>query len=300
MSSSRENLQNIEISKIVYDADGGIFTNDLNVEDCLSDLPQGKITWLNLDGYSEDIVKRVGNHYGIQPLLQEHIMEQDARARSEVIDNQIFFLLTMLSYVDKNIETEKCSLLLGKGYILTFQEGKEGDEFGEIRDKLTKKVSTPLLRSDETFLFYTILAKIVDGYLSCIDDVAEDLEAIEEKIIQNKVKILPTLFLYEKKRILTTIKKLVRPFAEAVLKIIKHEQGRQVLEGVNFYLRDLIEKSQTVSENVDMNIEKCSGLLDLYFSMLGAKTNEIMKFLTIMSSFFIPLTFIAGLYGKSL
>ncbi|NJL11563.1 MAG: magnesium/cobalt transporter CorA [Microscillaceae bacterium] len=261
---------------------------------------KSSVTWINIDGIHDvQIVKTLGMYYNLHPLLQEDIVDTEQRPKVDFFEDNIFVVLHMLSYHPerRRVVEEQVSLVLGENYLLSFQEDKEGDVFGSIRQRLHSKTRGKIRNTGSAYLFYLLIDTIVDNYFVVLDSVAENLENLEEEIIRQNAPRDPTRDLYNMKRQLTMVRKAVRPMRDIVTQLIREEA--KFLESDNFYLRDLYDHVVQVSDNTDSYIDVVSNLLDLYLSIIGHKTNDVMKVLTIFSTIFMPLTFIVGVYGMN-
>jgi magnesium transporter len=221
------------------------------------------------------------------------------RPKADFYDNNIFIVARMLVYNHelKIVETEQVSFVLGETYLLSFQEDKEGDVFDEVRRQLRTKPKGKLRNMGETYLFYTLLDTIVAGYTEVMASIEEELDILEEKIFNDTPLKHPTKMLYDLKRQLISVRKAVRPLLDASSQLLKEEN--RFLNSTQIYMKDLRERIMQVSENVELSIDTCNSLLDLHLNLTSHKTNEVMKVLTVMSAVFLPLTFIAGVYGMN-
>ncbi|MCS6822010.1 MAG: magnesium/cobalt transporter CorA [Microscillaceae bacterium] len=257
-------------------------------------------TWINIDGvHDTQLIKKIGRYFSLHPLLQEDIINTDQHPKVDFYENNIFVVLKMLSYDEekKKIQTEQVSLVLGENYLLCFQEDKEGDVFEGIRQNLRKRTGK-LRNSNAAYLFYLLIDTIIDNYFYVLDRIAEDLEVLEERIIEADEQTQnPTRELYDCKRELFAIRKVARPLRDMVAQLVREDS--KFLVNTNFYMRDLYDHVIEVIENTESFIDITNNLLDMYLSILSNKTNDVMKILTIISSIFLPLSFIAGVYGMN-
>ncbi len=257
-------------------------------------------SWINIDGvHNTRVIKTLGLYFNLHPLMLEDIVDTEQRPKVDFYEENIFVVLQMLSYDEKEqrVESEQVSLVLGERYLLSFQEDIEGDVFDSIRQRLRNKPRGKLRNSGVDYLFYLLMDTIVDNYFLVIENIGEDLEKLEEQMIKEDQIDDPTRALYDKKRQLTTVRKAVRPLREIVTQLIREED--RFLHANNIYLRDLQDHIMQVGDMTESYIDVCSNLMDLYLSIIGHKTNDVMKILTILSTIFLPLTFIVGVYGMN-
>jgi magnesium transporter len=271
-----------------------------NVHDCFNYAERPSVTWINVDGTQDaQIIKNLGMFFHLHPLLQEDIMSINHRPKVDFYENNIFLVTRMLSYNHtlKQVETEQVCFVLGESYLLSFQEDKEGDVFDAVRHQLRSKPKGKLRNMGESYLFYVLLDTIVSGYLEVMEHINDELDVLEEKVMNDIYIQQPTKKLYDLKSQLTSVRKAVRPLLDATTQLLK-EEGK-FLDSTSFYMRDLRDRISQVSESVEIAIDTCSSLLDLHLTLMSNKTNEVMKVLTVMSAIFLPLSFIAGLYGMN-
>lgn len=293
--------EKINISVMDYNATSIYEAENMNIMACYDFKDkQDTVTWINIDGVHDTrLVKKMGMLYNLHPLLMEDIVDTEQRPKADFYENNIFAVVKMLSYdkLGKQVELEQVSLILGESYVLCFQEDKEGDVFDPIRERLRKKQNGKLRNSDASYLFYILLDTIVDNYFIVLEQISEDLERLEEEIINLDISKDPTKKLYSQKRQLLKLRKNIRPMREIVAQLVREEA--KFLNTTDFYLRDLYDHIVQVIDNTDAYIDTTSNLLDTYHTILGSKTNDVMKVLTILSTIFMPLTFIVGVYGMN-
>lgn len=271
-----------------------------DVQECFAYAENTSVTWINIDGVQDgQLIKSLGMFFRLHPLLQDDIMNTNHRPKVDFYENNIFLVTRMLSYKHelKEVETEQVSFVLGESYLLSFQEDKEGDVFDAVRHQLRSKPKGKLRNMGESYLFYVLLDTIVSSYVDVMEEINEELEILEEKIMNEEAIQQPTKKLYDLKRQLMSVRKAVRPLLDATTQLLK-EEGK-FLDSTNFYMRDLRDRISQVSESVEIAIDTCKSLLDLHLNLTSNKTNEVMKVLTIMSAIFLPLSFIAGVYGMN-
>lgn len=256
------------------------------------------ITWMNIDGLHDvSIIKKIGEFVGIHPLIMEDIANTGQRPKLEMSDDYVFLSLKML-YLDdnkNNIASEQFSLLFGKNYVISFQE-KVGDVFDSIRTRLHKSIPrTKLMTSD--YLAYALIDAIVDHYFVSLENIAEQIELIEDALIEHpKPSDLETI--HDLKRQLVLMRKAVWPLRE-VIGGLERTETPLIQTGTKLYLRDLYEHTIQVIDTVETFKDMVSGLLDFYLSSISNRMNEVMKVLTIIATIFIPLGFLAGVYGMN-
>ncbi|TAF65852.1 MAG: magnesium and cobalt transport protein CorA [Cytophagales bacterium] len=300
------NENTAKLSLLAYNPVSFVETVVQDIRDCTQLRQEHEVMWINLDGVKDSKqVKKVGMYFDLHPLLIEDICNTNIRPKIEFYQDHIFVSLKMLSYQreEKNLFIEQVSLILGNNYILSFQEDIEGDVFEPIREKIRKQHNGKVRNSNAAYLFYSMLDAIVDGYTITLEDINEGLEKLEEEIIEKEAERNPTKELYEFRKKLKSVYKHINPVREISSVLLRTENDTmksvQQLQKVHIYLQDVNDHTLQVIENAEAYIDATANLLDLYLSILSNKTNDVMKFLTIFSSIFLPLTFIAGVYGMN-
>ncbi|WP_332449648.1 magnesium/cobalt transporter CorA [Methanoculleus sp.] len=255
------------------------------------------VTWINVDGvHDAGVIRDVGEAAGIHPLTLEDIANIRQRPKIEDYGDYLYVAIRMLSPDgDGEFQTEQVSLVLGNGYVVSFQE-QPVDLFERIRERL--RAGAGRIRSEGAdYLFYSLLDAIVDGYFAVIEEFGERIEAVEEEVVAEPDR--ETLqAIYALKRSLVALRRSVWPLRDVVAEL---ERGESPLirEPTFVYLRDVYDHTIEVAETVETYRDMMTGTLDVYLSSQSSKMNEIMKVLTIIATIFIPLTFIAGLYGMN-
>jgi len=269
------------------------------VEECFSFKDKSTMTWINIEGIHQvEILEKLGNCYGVHPLVLEDILNTDQRPKMEDIGDYIYIVLKMLYYDDKSngIITEQISLILSKNFVISFQEGKEGDVFDPVRERI-RSGKGKIRKRGSDYLAYSLLDSIVDNYFIILEKLGEKIEVLEEELIANPTR--KTLQIINNlKREMIFLRKSVWPLREVISGL---ERGESLLidESTRIYLRDVYDHTVQVIDTVETFRDMLSGILDVYLSSISNKMNEIMKVLTIIATIFIPLTFIAGVYGMN-
>ena len=257
-----------------------------------------KVTWFNIDGLSNTKdIEKLGKYYDLHQLIIEDIVNTNQRPKIDEYQDYIYVVAKML-YHGKNghIENEHISFVLGKDYVLSFQEAG-GDVFNNVRDRLSE--SHGRIRSNGAdYLLFALLDAIVDNYFIVIEDIADKIENLEERLFESQPNDDITFEIQELKRAILRIRRAVFPLREVVSRLEKMD-GDLINDRTRNYLRDLYDHILQVSDNIDIYREMTWGLMDMYMTTISNKMNEVMKVLTIIATIFIPLTFIAGIYGMN-
>jgi len=270
-----------------------------NVEECFVFKGKPTVTWINIDGLHQvDILEKLGSCYGIHPLVLEDILT-DQRPKVEDYEDYIFIVLKMLYYneekEDELFDADQVSLILGPNFVISFKK-KELDVFNPLRDRLrTGKGRIRRLGTDN--LAYSMMDAIVDHYFVIMEKLGERFEDLEDEVVANPdPSTLPAI--YNLKRDMLFLRKSVWPLREAVSKLQRIDSPL-ITDATKIYLRDVYDHTIQVIENLETFRDMSASLLETYLSSLSNRLNEVMKVLTIISTVFIPLTFIAGIYGMN-
>ncbi len=270
-------------------------TNDIheafNYEDSTN------ITWINVNGLSNtDDIITLGTHFELHPLIQEDIVSTYQRPKIDEYEDYLFIVFKMLHYDDEKLTNEHISMVVGKDYVLTFQEA-EGDVFGDLRERLEHgKGRIRTVGSD--YLMFAILDAVVDNYFTVMEFLSNKVELLEDKLFDKKEDPDIAEEIQGLKKDILRIRKAVVPLREVVNRLEKIESPL-IEERTNKYIRDLYDHIIQVNESVEIYREMIWSLMDMYMTTISNKMNEVMKVLTIMSTIFIPLTFLAGIYGMN-
>ena len=291
-------VEKAKITIIDYDAAQFQEKEVETIEECFPFRDTPTITWINIDGLHEvGIIEKIGKHFSIHPLILEDILHTGQRPKMEDFEDHIFLVVKMFYYDEKDneIKMEQVSLLLGSNFVISFQE-REGDIFNSIRERIRNHKGR-IRRMKADYLGYALLDTIVDNYFIILEKIGEDIENMEEELVTRPTpETLQTI--HNLKRELIVLRKSIWPLREVVNSL---ERGESPLinEATGVYLRDVYDHTIQVIDTIETFRDMVSGMLDIYLSSISNKMNEVMKVLTIIATIFIPLTFVAGLYGMN-
>ncbi len=273
-----------------------------NLNDCHFSATEIGVQWLDVVGIHEPhVLELIGQKHHIHNLVLEDIMNTRQKPKLDFFDDSYLFLsLKMLhssSEKDKlKIVPEHVSLILGMNYLISFQEQRTGDIFEPIINRLKESVGKTR-KNGADYLFFTLLDLIVDDYLEIIEDIDEKVTIIEEQILKQTSRD-PITDLYDLKRELALMRKYISPLRGLVNELLM-EQTALIQANTVPYLRDVHDHLNQVIDTIDAHRELLTGLMDIHYSTLSNSMNSVMKTLTIYSAIFMPLTFIAGIYGMN-
>jgi magnesium transporter len=267
-------------------------------EELVAHLDNQRVTWINIDGLGDiEILRTLGSRFNLHPLALEDVLDTAQRPKVEQYDNYLFIVAHML-YLDhgKVMCGEQVSMFLGKHFLITLQEEAEFDVFEPVRARI-RNTSGSIRKAGPDYLAYALLDSIVDHYYPVLEDVGAKIDLIEDQLVEVPATS-PVGELHGHKRALTHIRRFIWPVRD-VVNFLMHEEGGLVTKGTKVYLRDCYDHTVQLMDLVESYRDVLSGLMELYLSAVGIRTNEIMRVLTVISSVFIPLTFIAGVYGMN-
>jgi magnesium transporter len=288
--------QRVILELISYDADHYSKDADQPIEDLLKKIKPEQVNWLNVDCLHESsLIENIQNHFNLHSLLIDDILN-DQRPKSEEYDDYLFFTLKMLYSINGNkIDYEQISFVLGKDYLISFQE-KEGDLFDPFRERI--RLSQGKVRKKKAdYLLYRLIDIIVDSYYTILDNIGEQVEEAEEDVVRN-----PSTRTFHKiqsiKKELIYLRKAVYPLRDAIGRVIKNEYGFVEEENIRFF-SDIYDHVIHLIDSLETYKDLTSSLMDIHINTMNTRMNEVMRLLTVISTIFIPLTFIVGVYGMN-
>jgi len=270
----------------------------VRLEECFKPQPLQTVRWINIDGLADiSVIEGIGRQYGVHPLILEDILSTGQRPKCDDSTSHLFVVFRMLQYsdADQRIQSEQVSILLGTGYVVSFQESV-GDVFDPIREQIrTGRGRVRNTKAD--YLVYRLMDAVVDGYFLILEKLGERVEALEQEVIKEPSE--ETLnHIYARKRELIYLRKSVWPLREVISQIEK-TASPLITDSTEPYFRDVYDHTIQVMHSVDTFRDTVSGLLDIYLTSISNRLNAIMKVLTIITTIFIPLSFIASIYGMN-
>ncbi|AAM32336.1 magnesium/cobalt transporter CorA [Methanosarcina mazei] len=258
----------------------------------------GMNLWINVDGLDQiGIIEKLGGYFGVHPLTLEDVLNTGQRPKMEDYDSYIYAVLKMMLLDEEREEIliDQVSIIFGTNYILSFQE-REGDAFNPIRDRL-KNSASRLRKNGVDLLAYSLIDAVVDNYFLILEHFGEEIEDLEEQLIVDPMP--ETLKAIQKyKRDMITLRRSVWPLRE-LINSLQRTESQLIKESTQIYLRDVYDHTIQVIDSIEAFRDILSSMVDVYLSSLSHRMNDIMKVLTIIATIFIPLTFIAGVYGMN-
>jgi magnesium transporter len=296
--TGRKKMERTRITFLDYDA--GHFA-EAEVDDLAHVLPfrdSPTVSWVNIDGLHDvELVRRIGDHFGVHPLVLEDIVHVGQRPKAEVYEGYLYVTLSMLGWnaEARQVEDEQLSLLAGENWVLTFQE-RIGDVFEPVRVRL-RQTKGRIRQRGADYLSYALVDAVVDRYYGVLEPLGEHADELELEVMDDPDEGTVRR-LHHVKRELVAMRRAVVPVREVANDLMRTE-STLVADDTRVFLRDVQDHALQLADAVESLRDVTSGLMDLYFSTVSQRTNEVMKVLTIMASIFIPLTFMAGIYGMN-
>ncbi len=279
----------------------GSLVSEREIQDpaeCRSFVENDTISWIDVEGIHDvATVQEISNSVNLHPLVIEDILNVDQRAKMEEFDGYIYLVLKMFHLKNNDeIVPEQVSIILSKNYVVTFQEGIEGDTFQEIRTRIRSNKGI-INKMSSDYLVYSIIDSIIDSYFTVLEVFGDRIEKLEEELVNNPEKRTLT-DIYRIKREMLYIRKSVWPLREAISRLERGE-SELVTRNTHLYLRDVYDHTINVLDTIETYRDMLSGMIDIYLSSISNRLNETMKYLALISTIFIPMTFIASIYGMN-
>jgi magnesium transporter len=288
----------VHISYMDYDEQSFQEQQGVSVEECLPFKDTPTITWINIDGIDEiPIIEKIGRAYDLHPLILEDIVTAGQRPKFDNHERYAYIVLKMLSYqlAGDTIESEQISIVFGANFVLSFQE-KVGDVFDPIRDRI-RFAKGRVRKMGADYLAYSLLDAIVDSYFGILEKIGERIENLEDELIERPTeRILRQI--HALKREMMSLRRSVWPLRE-LLSAILRDESPLICRQTHIYLRDVYDHTIQIIDTIESFRDIVAGMLDIYLSSISNRMNAVMKVLTIIATIFIPLTFVAGVYGMN-
>lgn len=288
--------EKVILELISYNREEHERTDNIAVEDLLKKIDPNKVNWINMDGMSDlTIVEKLQTYFCFDALTLDDVLN-DQRPKAEEYDDYLFFTLKMLYRIEGDkIDYEQISFILGTNYLISFQE-KEGDMFDAFRERI-RLDQGKVRKMKVDYLMYRLTDIIVDNYYTILDNIGTQIDEIEECIYTDSAKEAFHKIQGIKKELIF-LRKAVYPLREALSKILKGETSFVQEENLR-YFSDVYDHTVHVIDTLETYKDLTASLLDIHMNTMNNRMNEVMKLLTIITTIFIPLSFISGLYGMN-
>ena len=268
-------------------------------EECAPYLDTESVSWVDVQGLgNEDILQRLGQVFKLHPQVLEEVMSVPQRPKFEDYNDQQLMICRMVIADDegKGFRSEQVSIVIKPNYVLTLQEESNSDCFGALRDRIRRKHATICCRGAD-YLVFCLIDAIIDGFFPILEDYGERLEELEQEVVRSPNR--QTLEkIYDIKRELIMLRRSIWPQRDAISLLIR-EDPVLMQDEVRTYLRECYAQTMQVIDMVEIYRELASSMMDVYLSSVSNRMNENIRFLTVFSTLFMPLTFIVGVYGMN-
>ena len=286
------------ITVIDYD-EGNFEEKELkHIKDCFPYKDKSTVTWINIDGIHQiDIIEKIGKHFNLHPLVLEDIVNTGQRPKMEDFDSYLFLVFKMLyrQAEEKEAKSEQVSFIVGPQFVVSFQE-KESDVFNPVRERI-RSGKGRIRKMGSDYLAHALIDAIIDNYFLVLEKLGEEMEELEKELASNpnpqtiqEINRLKGEMLF--------LRKSIWPLRE-VINGLQRGESALIKESTAIYLRDVYDHTIQIIDTIETFRDLLSGMHDTYLSSLSNRMNEVMKVLTIIATIFIPLTFIAGIYGMN-
>lgn len=293
-SAAKAKLSFVEFSENEYKE-----KDDVTLEECLKSIETPLMTWIHITGKPATAdVETIGKYFKLHSLAMEDVLNTIQRPKLDVYQDQVFIIIRYLQFHEakQHLSDEQISLFFGKNYLISFAERDES-LFHTIKSRL-QQANNRLRKQGSDYLAYTILDMVVDSYFLVLEKVDERLDKLEEELVASP-KPSTLLQIQASKRDMIFLRRSIWPFRDVVNRFMKLEAD-QVTPTTQLFLQDVYDHLVQTIDIIEGFRDIVAGMLDIYLSNINIRTNEIMKVLTIVSTIFVPLTFIASVYGMNL
>ena len=298
VSPNRTEAVKAKIILYEYDKDNSICRVIKNIEETFDHIGTPQNTWINIDGLRKEDIEKISVHFGIHQLIAEDILSIGQRPKMDELNGLIFCMLNMLYFNEKDssVETEQISIVLGKNFVLSFQEDEKRDAFNPLRDKINI-AGSKVRQNGSDFLFYTLIDLIVDNYYIVMEKMGDKIEALEEDIVRNaNTRALVKINMLRKEMIL--LKRSIAPVRELVNGILRSE-SELVDEKTEKYFKDIYDHIIQANDLAENYRDMMMNLHDLYLNNVNLRMNEVMKVMAVVTCLLAPATVIGGIFGMN-
>jgi magnesium transporter len=288
-----------QIRILDYDEKGVRENAKAVMDECISFRDTDSVTWIDIEGLQDiGLLERLGGGYGLHPLILEDILNTDQRPKADDMENYFYVVLKMLDFDPQSLEivSEQVSLIFGRNYVISIQEGREGDLFEPLRERIRGNKGR-IRKLGPDYLAYSLLDTIIDHYFVILEKFAERIEVLEETLVSDP-KPETLHHIHHLKREMIFLRKSVWPLRE-VVNVLEKSESELIRPATKIFLRDIYDHAVHIIDSIETYREMLSSMLDIYLSSVSNRMNQIMKILTIFSTIFMPLTFLAGVYGMN-
>ncbi len=287
----------VKIEVVKYSPTELVTYTDIDVNECLRCIDNQSVTWINVSGYVDSaLLGKFGESFGIHPLALEDVFNKGQRPKVESYPDQLFVIANLPVINNDEIHIEQVSLFCGPGYVLSFHDQYDPNSYKLLHSRLQKNTNY-FRNSGSDYLLYVLLDLIIDNGFPVLEIFADKLEAIEVNLLAGKAKGCLN-DIHHIKRDLILLRRALWPQRELLNNLIRDEYGA-ITDATTLYLRDCYDHTIQILEMIESYREMASSTHEVYLSTVSFRLNEVMRFLTVISTLFIPPTFIVGVYGMN-
>jgi magnesium transporter len=301
----RETSDQVRITLIEYNEKEFMEMEFFDINECFTHVEEGKVKWINVDGvHNTAIIEQIGKLFNIHPLTLEDVVNTNQRPKFEDFDTYIVSVMKMIfedmrlkKQIDDAMVSEQLTIiLLDNNTVISFQEAEGGDVFDIIRERI-RAGKGRVRRAGADYLAYSLIDAVIDSYFVVLEKIGDEVEMLEDELLDTPLpKTLAHL--HHLKRQMVHIRKAVWPVRDMINNLERSESDL-ISQPTTLYLRDAHDHTIRVIDTVETYRDLLSGMMDLYMSNVSNRMNEVMKTLTIITTIFVPLTFIVGVYGMN-
>lgn len=292
----RKRVDSIDIRIYDYNESRVSTAQTKSPDECLRYRDNGAVTWFRVTGlHDTETIKTLLDGFGIHPLIQEDVVNTGQRPKVEVYDRQVFMVLKAIRVTDEKIEYEQISIVLGKDFVFSFQES-DYPVFSAIENRIQYE-NTRLRRKGSDYTAYALIDIVADYYFAALDEMSSQIDLIEDALLLNTDRD-HLVNIHNLKRELSRFRKKVWPLRDSLNTLLR-DDNELIRDETKLFIRDVYDHVIQVIDSLDNYREIVTSLHDMYMTNISNKMNEVMQVLTIIATIFIPLTFIAGVYGMN-
>jgi magnesium transporter len=288
--------EKVKITLIEYHEGEFLEKDFYDLDECLNLVDPSMVKWINVDGiHNVELIEKIGKYFKIHPLTLEDIVNTSQRSKFEDYDNYVVAIMKMISY-ETEMVSEQLTVVLLEGLVISFQEVHGGDAFDLIRTRI-RQGKGRIRKMGADYLAYALIDAVVDCYFTILEKIGDKIELLEEELIADPTKETMKQ-LHHLKREMIFVRKAVWPMRE-LINNLERSETELIKPSTDIYLRDVHDHTVRVIDTVETYRDLLSGMMDIYLSSVSNRMNEVMKVLTIITTIFVPVTFIAGVYGMN-
>ena len=294
--SGKETTKPVIIELIEYDEHTFLEKQFTEIEECLTYVKPAMVKWINIHGiHKEEIIETIGKLFNIHPLTLEDIVNIHQRPKFEDYDEYNVSIMQML-YYQSELKSEQLSIILLKDTVISFQEVEGADAFDLIRQRI-RQGKGRIRKCGPDYLAYALIDAVVDCYFNILEKVGDRIELLEEELMEKpEGSVLSQLHIMKREMIF--LRKAIWPLRE-LINNMQRSESNLISKSTDIYLRDVHDHTIRLIDSVETYRDLLSGMMDIYLSSINNRMNEVMKMLTIISTIFIPVTFVSGVYGMN-